>query len=106
MCDAADAIGSFVKDRSFQDYEADRMLRSAVERQFEVIGEALSQLAKLDVAVAARVSGLRRIVGFRNVLIHGYDRIDAAGVWRVIQNDLAQLRLRAAALFDELRDPD
>jgi uncharacterized protein with HEPN domain len=56
------------------------MLRSAVERQFEIIGEALSQLAKIDPAVAARIPDLRRIVGFRNVLIHGYDRMDAASV--------------------------
>ena len=63
-----------------RDYLDNRMLRSAVERQFEIIGEALSQLAKIDPAVAARIPDLRRIVGFRNVLIHGYDRMDAASV--------------------------
>jgi uncharacterized protein with HEPN domain len=68
------------------------MLRSAVERQFEVIGETLSQLAKMDPAAAARIPDLRRIVGFRNVLIHGYDRIEDAAVWRVIQDDLPPLR--------------
>jgi uncharacterized protein with HEPN domain len=103
--DAADAIASFTEGRSSQDYLADRMLRSAVERQFEIIGEALSQLAKIDPTVAARIPDLRRIIGFRNVLIHGYDRIDAASVWRVIQNDLPPLRTQAAALFAELEDP-
>jgi uncharacterized protein with HEPN domain len=87
VCDAADAISSFIEGRSSLDYLEDRMLRSAVERQFEIIGEALSQLAKIDPTVAARIPDLRRIVGFRNVLIHGYDRIDAASVWHVIQND-------------------
>jgi uncharacterized protein with HEPN domain len=46
VCNAADAIASFVHGRSFGDYSTDRMLRSAVERQFEIIGEALSQLAR------------------------------------------------------------
>jgi uncharacterized protein with HEPN domain len=104
--DAADAIFSFTEGRSFRDYADDRMLRSAVERQFEIIGEALSPLAKVAPAVAAQIPELRRIVGFRNVLIHGNDRINAAGVWRVIQGDLPKLRTQAAALFAERRDPD
>jgi uncharacterized protein with HEPN domain len=105
VCDAADAIASFIESRSSEDYLADRMLRSAVERQCGIIGEALSQLAKIDPTVATRIPDLRRIVGFRNVPIHGYDRIEAAGIWRVIQNDLPPLRAQAAALFAELEDP-
>jgi uncharacterized protein with HEPN domain len=100
--DAADAIASFVQGRSFGDYAADRMLRSAVERQFEIIGEALSQLARTDPVLAARIPDLRRIIGFRNALIHGYDRVNDAGVWRVIEVDLPPLRAQAAALLAEL----
>ena len=100
--DAADAIASFVQGRSFGDYAADRMLRSAVERQFEIIGEALSQLARTDPVLAALIPDLRRIIGFRNALIHGYDRVNDAGVWRVIEVDLPPLRAQAAALLAEL----
>lgn len=82
--DAADAIVAFTEGRGGRDYESDRMLRSAVERQFGIIGEALSQLAKVDPATAGRIPDLRRIIGFRNLLIHGYDRIEPAAVWRVI----------------------
>lgn len=104
VCDAANAIADFIRGRDFHHYMGDRMLRSAVERQFEIIGEALSQLAKIEPNLAARVSDLRRIVGFRNTLIHGYDRIDDASVWRVVAEDLPSLRQQAAALLAELGD--
>lgn len=100
--DAADAIASFVQGCGFGDYIADRMVRSAVERQFEIIGEASSQLARTDPPMAARIPDLRRIIGFRDVLIHGYDRVDDAAVWRVIEVDLPPLRAQAAALLTEL----
>ena len=57
--------------------------RRAVERELEVIGEALSRLTMTDSGVAARISHLPRIVGFRNRIIHGYDAIDDATVWGV-----------------------
>jgi uncharacterized protein with HEPN domain len=72
--EAADAIQGFVQGCGVNDYTTDLLLRSAVERQFQIIGEALSQLAKIDATPAARIPDLRRIVGFRNFLIHGYDR--------------------------------
>ena len=73
--EAAKLVRTFTAGRTFTDYQADPMLRSAVERQFEIMGEALNKLAKLDPATAARISDYRRIVSFRNVLIHGYDSI-------------------------------
>jgi uncharacterized protein with HEPN domain len=74
-------------------------LRSAVERQFEIIGEALAQLARIDAAMAQKVPNLRQIVAFRNVLIHGYATVDPARVWRVIEDNLPQLRAALAALL-------
>lgn len=76
-------IIEFVDDRSWVDYEADAMLRSAVERQFEIVGEALGQLARVAPELAARVPDLPRIVAFRNLLIHGYAAIDDRLVWEV-----------------------
>ena len=52
------------------------MLRAAVERQFEIIGEALAQLRKLDQAACDKVSDASRIIAFRNILIHGYADVD------------------------------
>ena len=67
---AAGLIAEFTAGRDFDDYARDRMLRAAVEREFEIVGEALAQLSKIDQDVAARVSEHRRIIAFRNILIH------------------------------------
>jgi uncharacterized protein with HEPN domain len=68
-----------------------------VERQLEIIGEALSQLAKIDPQIAGNVAELRRIIAFRNILVHGYATIDYDTVWRLIEDKLpvleANLRL-------------
>ena len=58
-----------------------RFVTAAVERKLEVIGEALNQLSKRSPELAQRVPHWREIIGFRNVLIHGYATIDHARVW-------------------------
>lgn len=88
---AADLLSRFREGRSFEDYRADALLRSAVERQFEVIGEALNQLSKLDPDLAAAIPDLRRIVAFRNVLIHGYATVDDTLVWQALTERLPPL---------------
>jgi uncharacterized protein with HEPN domain len=100
--ESADAIAGFLVGRTLADYSCDLMLRSAVERQFEIIGEALSQLARLAPELAARIPELPRVVAFRNRLIHGYRTVLDATVWRTAQEDLPNLRNRVAALLTEL----
>ena len=90
--DAADAIAAMTAGKSFADFDSDIVLRSAVERQFEILGEALGQLARLDAILAGAIPDIRAIVAFRNVLIHGYAVIDRARVWRAVENDLPALR--------------
>ena len=65
---AAGLLREFVGGKTFADYEGDAMLRSAVERQFEVIGEAMTRLARTDEPLADRISHYRRIVAFSNLL--------------------------------------
>ncbi len=101
MEQAARLIARFTKDRSFADYEADPMLRSAVERQFEVIGEALSQMARLDATSADRISERPRIIAFRNILAHGYAQVDDRLVWDVVESKLPMLQKEVAALLQE-----
>lgn len=77
------------------------MLRSAVERQFEIIGEALVQLSRLDEALAARISEYRRIIAFRNILIHGYAQVDDRIVWDILETKLPILRREVRMLLEQ-----
>ena len=98
---ASDFVAEFTDGRSFEDYAADPMLRSAVERQFEIVGEALAQLGKLDPALAGGIPDLRRIVGFRNILAHGYSAVDDRVVWGVVEGNLPSLRACLRGLLGE-----
>lgn len=98
---AAIGIGMFVQGRTLGDYTGDLMLRSAVERQFEIIGEAIGRLRRIDPDRFGRISEADRIVGFRNVLIHGYDTISDAVTWDIIQQKLPILRREVEAMLNE-----
>lgn len=88
---AAELLAEFSKGKSFSDYQADALLSSAVERQFEIIGEALNKLSKVDAELAAAIPELGRIVAFRNILIHGYATVDDALVWQLLTDKLPGL---------------
>lgn len=96
---AAAVIADATRGKTFADFESDIVLRSAVERQFEIIGEALAQLARADPAMAANVPDYRQIIAFRNVLIHGYAVIDPARIWRTIEENLPPLQASLAELL-------
>lgn len=90
--DAADAIAGMTSGKTFEQLVGDIVLRSAVERQFEIVGEALARLARVDERTAQLIPDLPRIIAFRNILVHGYAEIDHARVWLVIENYLPKLR--------------
>jgi len=98
---AAQLITQFVTDKHLADYAADPLLQSAVERQFEIIGEALNRLIKTDPAVAEGITHTSRIIAFRNILIHGYDLVDHEVVWDVIETHLPVLLRQVEALLAE-----
>lgn len=98
---AAELLIEFTAGKDFSDYERDAMLRAAVERKFEIVGEALNQLAKIDEPTVERISEYKRIIGFRNTLIHGYFDVDDSVVWDVLQKDLPVLRREAEEMLAE-----
>ncbi|NSW55479.1 MAG: DUF86 domain-containing protein [Armatimonadetes bacterium] len=103
---AAGFIRGFVSGRTFEDYDDDILLRSAVERQLEIIGEALNQLTRTDPAAAGSITASPRIIAFRNILIHGYSIVENEVVWDVVQTHLPALNQQVAALIaEETSDP-
>ena len=98
---AASLLDEFVAAKTFDDYQRDAMLRAAVEREFEIIGEAMTQLARVDESVAARISQYKRIIAFRNVLIHEYADVDDRLVWGVVETNLPTLIPEIDALLED-----
>jgi len=98
---AAAHILEFTCDKTFNDYENGKMLQSAVERQFEIIGEALNRLSRVDPDTVSKINRFQRIISFRNILIHGYDIVENTVVWDVIQQDLTGLHKQVKNLLRE-----
>jgi uncharacterized protein with HEPN domain len=88
---AARRILRFAAGRTVDDYRGDELLRSAIERQFTILGEALARLRQLDASLAARITDLPRAVAMRNVLVHAYAEIDDDVVWGVVSGPLTTL---------------
>jgi len=94
-------LQQFTEGKVLSAYKADLQLRSATERQFEIIGEALRRLSNEDPTTAARISEYERIISFRNILIHGYAEVDDRIVWDVLQTKLPTLLEEVEALLEE-----
>jgi uncharacterized protein with HEPN domain len=92
-------------DQHREEYESDELLRSTVERQFEIIRESLDRLARVDPDIAERIFDLSRVVACRNVLIHGYATVDNRLVWGVFETSLGPLRAILSKLIDEQESP-
>ena len=88
---AANLLKEFTSGETADVYGTDAKLRSATERQFITIGEALNVLRNADPRLADGIRNLHKIIGFRNVLVHGYDIIETDVVWNVIENNLPEL---------------
>ena len=102
---AAGAILEFTSGKTLAEYLENRMLRSAVERQFEIIGEALNQLCKLDRQWHDRIPDAAQIVAFRNLLIHGYASVNDRTVWATVEESLPSLLAVVTELLAEAGSP-
>ncbi len=98
---AANLITDNTADISFEQYEENEMLRSAVERQFEIIGEATRRLANDDQSVAEKITGYQTIIGLRNRIAHEYDNIANKTIWNTIENNLPTLLSEITTLLEQ-----
>jgi uncharacterized protein with HEPN domain len=84
-------ILNFVSGMSLEQYSEDEKTRLAVERLFEIIGEALNRSYKLDPELLDSIPNYRQIISFRNILAHCYDTVEDRIVWGIIEESLPQL---------------
>lgn len=89
---AIDEIQSFSRGKTFQDFQGDRALQLIVEREFEIIGEALTRLRREDPVLAGQIKDVDKIIGLRNVLAHGYDVLEHEILWDAVENKVAILK--------------
>ena len=99
--EAATFINNRTADITFEQYEENQLLRSAVERQFEIIGEATRRLANDDQTIAEQITGYQTIIGLRNRIIHEYDNITNRTIWNIIQNNLPTLLTEVTNLLEQ-----
>lgn len=94
--EACRAVLSFVSGIDVEEFHSNLLVQSAVERQLEILGEALNRLRRTDPETAAVVPDLDRIIGMRNIIVHEYGVVDHAIVWSVVQTRVAPLADRLA----------
>ena len=85
--------------RILEEYLSNKTKRRAVEREIEIIGEAMSKLLKINPNIS--ISYSRLVVDLRNKVIHAYDNVDDILIWKIINKDIPQLLNEANALLNE-----
>lgn len=100
IIDSCKAIESDVQGLNLKAYEDNRIVRSAVEREFIIIGEAITALSRVAPAIFESITHARRIIDFRNQLTHEYPMVDDALVWAIIENDVPVLRRECSSLLE------
>lgn len=101
--EAIEATERFTENCTLDHYLDNELIQSAVERKFEIIGEALKRALEADPHVLVIIPDVRRIVGTRNRAIHVYEAVDQLILWDSIQNDLAGLKSSLMAALE--KDP-
>lgn len=99
IVEACEKILRFTAGKTYDDYFADDLLASAVERQLTIVGEAVTKIARTDPDVARNLGDFPRIIAFRNQLVHNYPRVDTDAVWLIVQRELPLLLQRVRTLL-------
>ena len=94
-------IESYFADRPkiLAEYQNDIRTKRAIERNIEIIGEAVSRIVKKDKNF--EINNAQQIIGTRNRIIHGYDRVSDDMIWSIVINHLPKLKTEVEGLLDE-----
>jgi len=97
--ESIDSIENYLGNkRDFNIYKSDKMLRRAIEREFEIIGEAMNRIEKSDSDIS--ITAKRQIISLRNRVIHGYDKVDDEIIWGTIVRHLPALKIEIDNLLE------
>ena len=95
-----DSINEYLGEkRDFSEYQENKLLRRGIEREIEIIGEAMNRILKLD--QETQIENARQIVDTRNWVIHGYDKVDDVVIWGIVSNHLPKLKKEIEDLLGE-----
>ena len=93
-------IEEYISNLEYSSFIKNSMVQAAVERKFQIIGEALNRIKRLDNPVLQGISEHQRIIAFRNIIVHGYDVIDSEIIWDAIKNHLPMLKEETERLLN------
>ena len=97
ILESVESIEKYIENIDFFQYQKNKMVRRAVEREFEIIGEATNALLKNNKDI--KITSAERIIGMRNRVIHGYDKIDDEIIWGTIKRHLPVLKKEVKELL-------
>jgi uncharacterized protein with HEPN domain len=106
IIDSCEAITAALRGTGLEEYRANRLVRSSVEREFTIIGEAMAALSRTAPDVFGSITNARRIVDFRNQLTHEYSTVNDAVVWGIADRDVPVLHRECAAIKERLSGDD
>ena len=92
--------GYFLKyDKDYLKYKQNVMLKRAVERDLEIIGEAMNRILTKDDEFKSKITNAKSIIGLRNQVIHAYDSISDENIWSILINHIPKLKIEIEALI-------
>ena len=103
---AVRALRRFTQGVSEEEYRSDLMLSSAVERQIEILGEALNRVRKSDPQTVNQIPDIHRIIGMRNIIAHEYGSVDSQLVWAAATTRVVMLEMILAEMLQDTHWPE
>ncbi|ARN56308.1 DUF86 domain-containing protein [Sedimentisphaera salicampi] len=102
IADSCQFLIEFTSNRKLDDYKKSRAFRSAVERELQIIGEAMAQLDRVSPQTSEKISEYRNIIAFRNIIVHGYDKLNPETVWDIIVEKIEPLLKQTNTAMQEI----